>query len=73
MTLRDIYTLAQTTYSTTMQSKNGIYISLFCFIFCFLLSFWLENPIFKIPILALCFWGWFSFLKQFQINKINKR
>ena len=72
MTLRDIYTQLEITYKKTMQSKNGIYVSLFCFIFCFLLSFWLENPFFKIPTLGLCFWGWFNALRQFQINKIKK-
>ena len=73
MTLREIYTQLDTTYKRTMQSKNGIYLSLFCFVFCFMISFWLENPIFKIPVLALCFWGWFNFLKQFQINKVGKK
>ena len=73
MTLREIYTQLQITYNKTMQSKNGIYLSFFCFGFFFLISFWLENPIFKLPILAMSFWGWLNLLKQFQINKIKKR
>jgi hypothetical protein len=73
MNLREIYNQFKDYYYKIMQSEKGIYVSLFCFIFCFLLSFWLENPIFKLPVLALSFWGWLNFLKQFQINKMSKK
>lgn len=73
MTLREIYNQIKAKNNQIIASKNGIYVSLFFFLFFFFISFWLENPIFKLPAFALSFYGWLNFLKLFQIKKINKK
>jgi hypothetical protein len=72
MNIRERYNQIQAKYNSVIESKNGIYISLFCFIFFFFVSFWIENPFFKLPTFALTFFSWLNFLKQYQINKLKK-
>jgi hypothetical protein len=73
MTFREIYNQIKSEHDKVLASKNGIYVSLFVFFFAFFLSFFLENPIFKLPMIALSFYGWLTTLKLFENNKNNKR
>ncbi len=59
----------QTTLHKFNNWKNNHYIYLVLFIVLFVITLWLENPLFKLPMLATSFFCAGKFVKEFEIRK----